>query len=609
MKPWDIEFRYYSQIDRLKRFLVAAVNQFSVFFAISLVLALVYDFGFLNNSNQLIFTLQLYRFGLLYFFVSYSIGLIRVAYLPKVDQFHLITSLLKTLIVLLALIGQYFWQEGADHSLVVKLISSQLFLGFTIIILFFIEFGRTTISLLARRLNPALLFIGSFTILILIGTGLLLLPNSTTQGISFIDALFTSTSAVCVTGLIVVDTATAFTPVGKTIIIMLIQLGGLGVMTFTTFFGLFYRRENSFQTQLLLKEVLNIDNVSGLFRTLLKILVVTVAIELIGALFIFYSIANVVPIGGFADKVAFSLFHSVSAFCNAGFSTLTDNLYATYIRHNYNLHFWIMVLIVLGGLGFSIIFNYFTLIRHFVWNKVNQLVGKQQRYIHTPRIINMNARIVVFTTAGLILFGAILFFIFERNNTLAGEGMLGQITGSFFGSITPRTAGFNTIDVTKMLPSTILITIFLMWVGASPGSTGGGIKTTTFALAILNIFNLATGRKYFVVGRREIPYNSVQRAFSVVFLSVITISLGSFLLVVFHPNLSFLSILFECTSAFSTVGLSVGITSQLAIPAKVVLIFLMLIGRVGLLSLVFSFLHHDSNSYGYRLPQESVYIN
>ena len=287
MKPWDIEFKYYSLIDRVKRFLVTTVNQFSVFFAISLVLVFIYDFGFLKNTSQLIFISQLYRLGLLYFFLNYTIGLIGVLYHSKGDHFHLITSLLKIVIVSLALIGRNFWQESVDHSLVVKLISSYLYLGITIVILFFIEFGRTTISLLARRLNPALLFIGSFTILIMIGTGLLLLPNSTTQGISFINALFTSTSAVCVTGLIVVDTATAFTPVGKIIIIMLIQLGGLGVMTFTTFFGLFYRRENSFQSKLQLKEILNIDNVSGLFRTLLKILLVTIAIELVGALFIF----------------------------------------------------------------------------------------------------------------------------------------------------------------------------------------------------------------------------------------------------------------------------------------------------------------------------------
>lgn len=175
-------------------------------------------------------------------------------------------------------------------------------------------------------------------------------------------------------------------------------------------------------------------------------------------------------------------------------------------------------------------------------------------------------RIVVFTTAGLILFGAIMFFLLERNNTLWG-GNNGKDNGIVFGSISLHAADIF-IDVTKMLPSTILITIFLMWVGASPGSTGGGIKTTTFALALFNIINLATGRKHLVVGRREIPSNSVQRAFAVIFLSVIAIGFGTFLVMIFQPSLNYLSVLFEATSAFSTVGLSVGITSQLTFPSK-----------------------------------------
>jgi len=609
MRTWDIEFKYYNHIDRARRVALAVMSRVSVILAASLLILLVYEFGFLDVHHRANTISVYYEIGLFYFVLVYFGNFTRAIVCYRSDKVLFYTSLLKVFSVFIAFVGSFFFKDQASHSVFIQLISHHYYLNLIIVVIFFIEVGRASFEVLTRRLNPAMIFIGSFTFLILVGAGLLLLPNSTTHGISVIDAMFTSTSAVCVTGLICVDTATAFTPFGKVVIIVLIQMGGLGVMTFTTFFGLFYKNESTFQSQVMLKEILNLDRLSGIFRALLSILIITLVIELIGAFFIFQAIADVAPLGDFAGKVAFSAFHSISAFCNAGFSTLTDNLYTDFLRQNYSLHFWIMVLIVFGGLGFPIIFNYITLVKHFVSNKVRQLMGKQQRYMHIPRIINMNARIVVFTTAGLILFGAIMFFLLERNNTLAGEGIVGKITGSFFGSISPRTAGFNTIDVTKMLPSTILITIFLMWVGASPGSTGGGIKTTTFALALFNIINLATGRKHLVVGRREIPSNSVQRAFAVIFLSVIAIGFGTFLVMIFQPSLNYLSVLFEATSAFSTVGLSVGITSQLTIPSKIVMILLMFIGRVGLLSLIFSFLRQHQRGNGYRLPSENIYIN
>ncbi|SDB88347.1 TrkH family potassium uptake protein [Williamwhitmania taraxaci] len=609
MNLWTIDFKYYSQIERLKRFFVTVLNHFSILAAASLLAILIYEFGFLHPNDRLDSVSTYYEFGLLYFVVIYCISLYKAFVSRRQDRFLRLTSLFKLGIVFFAFIGSVFFSVGDHHKLFLTIIGHHYFLNLTIVFLFLVEVGRASFNLFAKQANPAMLFIGSFTLLVSIGTGLLLLPNSTTHGISLVNALFTSTSAVCVTGLVVVDTATAFTPVGKMIILLLIQLGGLGVMTFTTFFGLFYRTESTFRSQMMIKEILNLDRVGGIFSALLKILLVTIIVEFIGALFIFQSISKVTAVGDFTDKVAFSVFHSISAFCNAGFSTLTDGLYTGFLRQNYTLQFWIMALIVLGGLGFPIIFSYFTLIRHFIGNKIRQFFGKQKRYMHMPRIINMNARIVVFTTMGLILIGAIMFFLLERNNTLVGEGILGKITGSFFGSITPRTAGFNTVDMSRLMPSTILITILLMWIGASPGSTGGGIKTTTFALSLLNVVNLATGRKLFVVGRREIPYDSVQRAFAVVFLSIIAIGLGSFFVIVFQPKLNYLSVLFECTSAFSTVGLSVGMTSQLTVASKIVIILLMLIGRVGLLSLVFSFLGNLHQGDSYRLPSESIYIN
>jgi len=606
---WDIEFKYYSRIRIWLKRWTLILNRFSVFAATVLILTFIFDVGFLSGVEPRQHLHLFYGLSLGFFFAYYLVSFIRALY-EKTDKRYIIwPDFARLVLVFLVLGGGFLNVEYFESFPILRLFTHRYVLNLTFLIIFLSESGRISLRLLNRRMNPALLFIGSFTALIIIGAGLLLLPNSTTTGISLVDSLFTSTSAVCVTGLVVMDTATAFTPLGQTIILGLIQLGGLGVMTFTTFFGLFFRMGNSFQSQLLLKEVLNLDKVSGMFRVLLKILLVTLFFEFLGAVLIFHSIAGVPSLGGIQDKVAFSVFHSISAFCNAGFSTLSNGLYSEAIRYNHGLQVWIMALIVLGGLGFPIIFNYFTLIRHFIGNKVRQLLGRQVRYIHRPRIINLNARIVVFTTASLIVFGAIMFFLFEQNNTLAGESWFGKISGSFFGSITPRTAGFNTVDVSKLLTPTLLLTMFLMWIGASPGSTGGGIKTTTFTVALLNLVNLATGKNHFVIGRREIPYNSVQRAFAVVFLSILVISFGTFLILIFQPGLNPLFVLFEATSAFSTVGLSLGITSQLVIPSKIVIICMMLAGRVGLLTLIFSFVGEQKNTKGFRLPSENIYIN
>lgn len=609
MNRWNIEFKYYSKLSAWLKRGTVIVNRFSVVAATVLLLTFIFDVGFLSEAEPRQYLHLFYGLSLGFFFAYYLVSFIRTLY-ERTDKHYIIWSdFARLALVFLVFEGGFLNVEYFESFSFLRIFTHRYILNLTFLIIFLSESGRYSLRLLSRRMNPALLFIGSFTALIIIGTGLLMLPNSTTAGISFIDSLFTSTSAVCVTGLVVVDTATAFTPLGQTIILVLIQLGGLGVMTFTTFFGLFFRMGNSFQSQLLLKEVLNLDRIGGIFKVLLKILLVTLVFEFLGAVLIFHSIARIAALGGLQDKMAFSVFHSISAFCNAGFSTLSNGLYTEAIRYDHSLQVWIMVLIVLGGLGFPIIFNYFTLIRHFIGNKVRQLLGRQVRYIHRPRIINLNARIVMFTTAALIAFGAILFFIFEHNNTLAGESWFGKISGSFFGSITPRTAGFNTVDVGKLLTPTLLLTIFLMWIGASPGSTGGGIKTTTFAVALLNIVNLATGKKHFMVGRREISNTSVQRAFAVVFLSVLVISFGTFLILIFQPNLNPLSVLFEATSAFSTVGLSVGITAQLAIPSKFVIILLMLIGRVGLLTIVFSLVGQQKSAVGFRLPAENIYIN
>lgn len=338
--------------------------------------------------------------------------------------------------------------------------------------------------------NPAIIFVGSFLILAIAGAFLMMLPSATTNGITFTNALFTATSAVCVTGLVVVDTAKDFTLVGQSIILVLIQLGGIGILTFTSFFAFFFRGSSSFREGLNTKDFIAHEGLKDVFRAALNVVIFTVGVELVGALFIYSSIAQTDTI---ENKFFFSIFHSISAFCNAGFSIFSAGLYDESIRFHYYFQWIIMVLVVFGGLGHNIVFNFYQYIKTYILEFFDKsLIHKQ------IKIITLNTKIVVYTTITLLIGGWIFLFISEYNNTLLlHKTVFGKITNAAFNAVTPRTAGFNVIDFADMTVPSLLFIIFLMWIGASPASTGGGVKTSTFALATLNIFAVARGKTEF----------------------------------------------------------------------------------------------------------------
>ncbi|WP_421873294.1 TrkH family potassium uptake protein [Marinoscillum sp.] len=461
-----------------------------------------------------------------------------------------------------------------------------------------------------QTLHPALVFVLSFLILIFIGTLLLMLPNSTKNGISFIDALFTSTSAVCVTGLAVLDTGKDFTHVGQLAILFLIQFGALGMLSFTSMFGLLFKGFGSYENRLNLKNLINADSLGSTFKTLIQILVFVFTVELIGTLLIFYTIGDEFRFT--SQRWFFAFFHSISAFCNAGFSTLSSSLYEESYRFNYPLHLIIAGLIVLGGIGYGVIINLYQFskktftYRAFRW--FDLVIGKEDKIRPS---LTLNTKIVLVTSAVLIIFGAILFYMLEYNGSLKEHSPFGKIVTAFFGSITTRTAGFNTVDTGALSHSCIMIIILLMWIGASPGSTGGGIKTTTFAVATLNIFQQAIGFKSIRVGWKRIDQGALQRATSIISLSLIVIGFSTFLLVTFDEQLGILQIAFECFSAFSTVGLSMGITAGLSVPSKVVLVVTMFVGRVGFLTLLTG-IARQIYRYKYnpiQYPEEKIFIN
>ena len=458
-----------------------------------------------------------------------------------------------------------------------------LITNFLIFLLFFIELSRLSLGINKMSIHPALIFILSFLLVIVIGTLLLKLPNATVGGISWIDALFTATSAVCVTGLIVVDTATVFTGMGKTILMVLIQIGGLGMMTFTSFFGFFFKGGQSLQSQLFLKDYINEDNIGKVGSTLIKIILFTFGFELLISVGIFFLVDD----GLFAstsEQVFFAIFHSVSAFCNAGFSTLTNGLYEIGFRTEYHVHLLLAITIIVGGIGFPVIVSYAQVTKRICQNWFNIWTKKDSFYHHTPRIFNINTSLTTVTTLLLLLIGFVTYWIFEQHHTLAGLEGYGKIVTAFFGSVTPRTAGFNTVDMTQLALPTVLIYLILMWIGASPGSTGGGLKTTTFAVAVLNAFSIAKGKDRVEVFNRQIDPETVRKAFAVILLSFLVIGLGVFMVLFFNPELGILEVAFEVFSAFATVGLSLGITAKLATGSKLVICLIMFLGRVGTLT-------------------------
>jgi len=454
-------------------------------------------------------------------------------------------------------------------------------------------------------LNPAQFFILSFLAVVLVGALLLMMPNATTQPLSFIDALFTATSAVCVTGLIVVDTATYFTTFGQVIIMGLIQIGGLGILTFVTYFSYFFKGGVSYETQASISEMSYMRGMGDVVSTLKSILYVTFAVEAVAAALIYISIYDI-PNMDWSEQLFFSVFHAISAFCNAGFSTFSAGLYDDSLRFNYSLQLILAMTFIFGGMGFTIVVNVLRYLRYRAQRLINR---HDQRYIYQPWLLNINSRITLITTGALLLVGLIGVMIFEYNNVLADHtSFLGKLVTGFFTAATPRTAGFNVIDMGELTFPTVMLTIFLMWIGASPNSTGGGIKTSTFAIALLNTLSLARGQTKIEVFKREIAEISVRRAFSIMWLSLLVIGTGVTLISYDQPELDLIKVVFECFSAYSTVGLSLNLTADLSDFSKIVVSVIMFVGRVSMLT-IFIALLKNMRQRNYRYPTEEITIN
>lgn len=586
--------------DRLK----SSVNYFTrvsrLIFTITLFLffaSFLFYIGFTNTEENILKLISAFRILFVILFIT--------KFLPELLHFRRKTPISAIFELVVFLFSTFVLLSNFNIVTSNKPFWAFFFGNIPVITAMFI-IAISEISVFARVISsinipPALLFSSSFLIIIFIGSGLLMLPKAHNIPLTFLDSLFTSVSAVCVTGLIVVDTATAFTPLGKIIILCLIQIGGLGIMTFTGFFSFVFASGSSFRDRLLLKEIFSSQSLESLFKLLTKIILWTFMTEAVGAIIIFYSLDI-----NSDNKFLFAIFHSISAFCNAGFSTLSDGLFSTGLKHNYYVQITIALLIILGGIGFPVLLNIYSFFKQVIIVLIRKIIRKRIYLIHNQ--MNISGRIAVLMTFILIVFGTGLYYLFESGNSISGLSNTDKIIVSFFGSVSARTAGFNITDISLWGYPTIFLMIILMWIGASPGSTGGGIKTTTFAIAFRSAYNSIKGRQYMKIGNREIGSSTIARVLAIIFLSLMIVTIGFFCLMISEPSKNPVHLLFEAVSAFSTVGLSLAETSTFSQNGKIIVICLMFIGRVGPLTLLTGLLLSNKVKYS-RYPEIDIVIN
>lgn len=463
-----------------------------------------------------------------------------------------------------------------------------------------------TLRALEKRVNPTMILAISFFLIIIVGCGILLLPRCS-SGLDYLDALFLSTSAVCVTGLSTVDYASVLTPSGMTFLCILFQVGGLGVMTFTNFFTMFFMGNTSIYSQMMVRDMLSQNSLNSLLRMLWNILMFTFIIELSGAVLIFLSVHGTLSMD-LGEEIAFSLFHSVSAFCNAGFSSISGGLSNDYILLGHVPFFLILsFLVILGGIGFPVLVNMKDTLRRVIGRLYHRLMGhpKVRTRYHE---YSLNTRLVLWTTLMLLVGSTLCFFCLEYNNTLAGYSVWERLTHAFFMAVTPRSAGFGGIPVGSWAPASLLLLCLLCFIGGSSQSTAGGIKVGTFAIVIKNIWSVLRGKEHMVVFKREISSSSINRSNATAFLFILFLLLGTYLLCVLEPHFSAREMFFEAIAALSTCGLSLGVTPQLGNGGKIVLMVLMFIGRLGVLTLLLGIIRPQKGAH-YRHPSGEIIIN
>lgn len=590
------------------RVLLGLIATLTYLASVLMIVGLISEHGFTLEAAEVTQLHVLYKWVWIIFLIDVALRIL-LAYRQTKKTFRKFAWILSGLLYL-TLVPVIFHrpEEGGAVLHVWEFLGSDLYHTILLLLFSLLNLSNGLVRLLGRRTNPSLILAGSFLVIILIGTGLLLLPRCTYDGISWVDSLFVSTSAVCVTGLVPVDVSSTFTPEGQTVIILLIQIGGLGVMTFTSFFAMFFMGNTSLYNQLVVRDMISSTSLESLVSTLLYILGFTMVIEGIGMLSIWLSIHGTLGMN-IENELFFSAFHSISAFCNAGFSTLPGNLGNPMIMTAHNgLYLSVSLLVILGGIGFPILVNFKDIFAYHarrLWAFVRTRRWEKHRMHH---LFNLNTKIVLGMTFVLLVGGTLLLALFEWNHAFAGMSLADKWTQAFFNAVCPRTAGFNSVDLATLTVQSVMIYILLMWIGGAAQSTAGGVKVNAFAIASLNLYAVLRGRERLEVFGRELSYDSIRRSNAAVVVSLGLLFVFVFILTLLEPEMSVMTLVFECVSALSTVGSSLNATPLLGDDSKLLVSLLMFIGRVGFITLVMGIVKSKKNTK-YRYPQDNIIIN
>ncbi len=504
-----------------------------------------------------------------------------------------------------AVIGAGRWFGKEDPSVV-----RHFAVGIYLVAEVVIKVCRTTVNMAASGRNPMRTLILSFLVLIMAGTGALMLPRSAAEGrVGFVDAMFTATSATCVTGLIVKDTGSDFSFMGQVVILALIQLGGLGIVVFGAVFALLLGQALSLRESVAMQDLLSASTLGRIGNMIAFIFVGTLAIEAVGVAGLVGMWDDVPGRVGSVQELWFcSIFHSISAFCNAGFSLFSDS----FVSYNgsWSVYGIVCPLIVLGGLGFGVLYDLANIAADRTKRFFKKLFSKRYRFsMEAPKRMQLQTKIVLCVSASLILGGMFLLMLLERYTSSGEYTQNPGVLGALFQSVTARTAGFNTVDISALSPSGKFTLILLMFIGGSPGSTAGGIKTVTLAVVIMTAVAALRKRGEVEMFRRSVRVTVVGRAITVTLLFVAVLFTATLALAITENSngFSLMDIAFEAGSALGTVGLTTGITSFLTTAGKLIIIAVMLIGRLGPLTLLAA-LTFNIKPGRYNYPEEAIIV-
>ncbi len=560
---------------------------------------IAYYYGFKQTEHSAVICKIIIQSSLFFYVLKYLISTIFSIHSFEYIKKHVFQGIMILLIIcwfILTYIFKFYTYTNIYNRIEIINIENITIILIQLYFFVMVLFDLSNIGLLFSKLKLGAggWMIASFFLLISLGTILLMLPEMTVGKIQFIDALFTSTSACCITGLTVVETSSAFTFKGQFVIMLLIQMGGINILTFATYLSSSFKGK-SLRYQFVMKEMLS-TSLYGTKSLIKEIFIYTFIIEIIGAVIIFfhYNYHHFYS-GSLLSNVFFSIFHSVAAFNNTGFSIVEGGMTSEVFRHNHFVQYVIASLIFMGSIGF------------FAINDVIFNIFKNKSKVSYWSRLQIMTKLSISLSVFLVIIGAVFFFVFESNNVLTGSSISDKICSSIFASVSCRSAGYATINNNLFTTPTLLIFMTLMFIGASPTSTGGGIKTSTFYIILRSAIATIKGKKEVTIQNRSISFNLVDRSYTIVLFTLSLIFIGTLVLSISDSSFSLKEVIYEVVSAIGTVGLSLGITSQLSIIGKTIIALMMFVGRISVLTLALSIVRKSMYT-NYSLAKTNINI-